>query len=360
MLKNELKKIFIKKYFILIVAAFMIFEVVSVASLIGGLFETNSDKERYTELVATYEGEINEGAKLQLEALYEKYTSAEGEKETLREQLFSGEITNEEYEAETEKLKEYLSGRNIFLKFYEQREYVFEDSANRHIVNAEFWNVIFGSEKLDFIYIISVILLTFLAVISENESNISEIKNTCQKGGAKLHILDNSICITYAVLSSLFISVIRFITTVIYLGSSGLDSPIQSLPLFENSRFNLTLFQLFLIVTALKMLGGAAFSALSITAGYFLKSSFSVLLFDLFAAVIPPYVLSSTILYYVSPISLLISNGFFFGDVVLSGDGVGGTIVYSVSVSTVALVMSIIFALFLIVLSYKSNKRRLN
>lgn len=360
MLKYELVKIFIKKHFIFVAAAFMLFEAISGFALVGNLFQTNSEKDKYTELIYTYEGEINEAKKTQLENLNERYSSAEGEREGLRERLEAGEISKEEYEIETEIVKEYLSGKDTFFRFYEQCEYAFEDQTNRHIVNAEFWNVVFGNEKLDFVYIVSVIIITLLTVISENESSFSEIKNTCKNGRTKLHILDNSICITYAVLSSLLLSAARFITAALYFGNTSLNSPIQSLPLFENSRFNLTLFQLFLLVSALKMLGGAAFSALSVTAGYFFKSSFSVLLFDLFAAVIPPYVLSSPILYYVSPISLLISNGFFFGDVSVSGDDVGGTIVYSVSVSTLALVLSIGIAVCLIVLSYKFNRRRLS
>ncbi len=357
MLKNELKKIFLKRGFLFVVLFLLILEIGCSLISLNEIFETKKDKEKYIDFISIYEGVVSEEKKERIEMENELYSNANQNKETLKIELENGSISLEEFNERSMQITEYLAGKEVFEVFYEECEYAFSDSANRQIINTKICNWLFGKEKLDLFYVITIIICVLISVIAENESNFISIKNTCKKGNEKLYYLDLNICYFYAGGVSLLLSLIRLFLALSYCGKVNFSASLQSLALFENSEYDISLFQGFLIISMLKMLGGVAFSALCVIAGYYVKSSLNVLFFSLFVAIIPPYVFSSPILYYIAPVSLLISNGYFFGDVVVSGNDVGGTIVYSTSVSIVALFLSVIFALCLIISSYKTNRR---
>lgn len=358
MLKNELKKLLFKKRFIYILALLLIFEIVSSMVSLNGIFESKRDEEKYLGFISEYSGKITEEKIRDIEEKYNEYNNAAAEKEKLREDVKNGGLGFEEYNIKFEELKEYLSDSVIFSDFYEECEYAFCDTQDRQIVSGKVWLWLFGEEKLDIIIVISIIICVILTVISENETSFSDIRNTCENGRSKLHQLNLSIIYTYSVFITAIICAIKLLLAVRLLSANEFQASVQSIPLFENSRFDISLISAYLLISCLKTVGAAAFSALIVIAGNFLKSSLSVVLFSLLSAVLPPYVISSTEIYYVSPVSLLIGNGFFFGDVIMSGEDVGGTIIYSQAVSSAAIVISLFIAACLILASFTYRKRR--
>lgn len=358
MLKKELKRVFIKNGFLYIALALIAFEIFSCIFGSYGIFENKSDREMYMNFANTYCGEATDEKKTELDKEFEIYNSANNMKEELLSELEIGNITQQEFDARFAEIREYLSAKNVFNGFYEECEYSFVDTQNRQIVCTKIWNKIFGDEKLDFFYIITIIICVLFSVIAEGESSFAEIKNTCKNGREKVYRIDVTICIAYALIMSLVISITRIMVLCSFTGNMTFSAPLESLPLFENTGYSISLMSGYILISALKMLGGAAFACLCIVLGRLLKSSLNILMFGLFVTIIPPYIFSSPTLYYISPVSLLISNGFFFGDVIFTGDDVGGTIINSVSVSPAALVFSCIFAVCVIASAYILRIRR--
>ena len=360
MLKNELKKIFIKKGFICIVIALLLFEVVSCLISVNKIFQSSADKEKYVQWIHDFAGVVNEEKKKKIDDEYAVYLSANERLNTLQEELESGKIDVTEYNAGSDALMKYLSGKDLFAEFYHECEYAFSNTKERQIINTRIWKWLFGEEKIDIFYVFTIIICVLLSVVSEYESSFTDIKNTCQNGRKKLYRLDLTICYLYAGITSLLLCAVKYMIIIPYTGINDAVSSLQSLPLFENSRFDISLFQGYLMISLVKTIGGISFSALCIMVSHWSKTSLSVILFALFAAIIPPYVLSSPALYCIPPVSLLIANGYLFGDVVVSGDDVGGTIVYSTSVNPIALVICISIAFGCIVTSFMFYKKRLH
>lgn len=357
MLRQELKKIFIKRYFLLFVIGVLIIELVMCITQSKDCFSSDYDKETYEKYIAAYSGELTE-EKAELIALNFEYLNNPDEwKSKSKELLRKGKITNEEYNIIEKLLQETKLGSLGASVFQEDYEY-FSSKTGREIINAKAWIFIFGSEKIDLFLVLLCIVFAVSAFVSENETNITLMKNTAPKGGKKLYRKDLLLGVSFITLFSFVINVMRLCVGVVQFSVNDLASSLESLSLFENTSYNISLIEGYIFATTIKAVGYGAFMALCFVLGNVFDSAVTVVMGGMLSVLLPQYVFKAPIIYYLSPISLMLSNGFLFGDSVLSGEDYGGTVVLSVSSGQWALPISLITAILIFAVAFFYVKKR--
>lgn len=357
MLKQELKKIFIKRYFLFFVVGVLIIELAMCIVQSEDYFSSDYDKVTYEKYVVAYGGELTEEKVKLIELNFEYLTDTEGWKTKGNELCKNGKITAANYQLVEELLQETKLGSIGASVFQEDYEY-FSSKNGREIINAKAWSFIFGSEKIDFFLVLLCIIFAVSAFVSENETNITLMKNTAPKGGKKLYRKDLLLGVSFAALFSLVISVMRLGVGLVQFSVNDFASSLESLSLFENTNYNISLIEGYFLVTVIKAVGYSTFMALCFVLGNVFDSAITVVMGGMLSVLLPQYVLKAPMIYYLSPISLMLSNGFLFGNSVRSGEDYGGTIVLSVSSGQWALPISLITAILLFAVAFFYVKKR--
>lgn len=357
MLKQELKKIFIKRHFLIFVVAMLIIEFAMCIAQSEDYFSSDYDKGAYEKYVAAYGGELTEEKVKLIELNFEYLTDTEGWKTKGNELCKNGKITAADYQLVEELLQETKLGSIGASEFQEDYEY-FSAKNGREIINAKAWTFIFGSEKIDFFLVLLCIVFAVSAFVSENETNITLMKNTAPKGGKKLYRKDLLLGVSFITLFSFVINAMRLCVGIVQFSVNDFTSSLESLSLFENTSYNISLIEGYIFITIIKAVGYGAFMALCFVLGNVFDSAVTVVMGGVLSVLLPQYVFKAPIIYYLSPISLMLSNGFLFGDSVLSGEDYGGTVVLSVSSGQWALPISLITATLIFAVAFFYVKKR--
>ncbi len=320
MLKQELKKVFLKRRFLFVFLALMAAQAILLTVSAGREGLAGFDKETYEHFVQTYRGELTEEKSERLKTVFLCLESAD-EALMFGEAFYqSGEYSREAFLQLQTELSQYVSGRTGLNVFREQCEYA-AAKPGRQIVNGEAWKEIFSNETADIVCVLAIIIYTVSAYVAENETNFTLLRLSAPKGKRSLYRLELALGMGTAAAFSLVCSALRFLIAAAKWPLRDLDAPLESIPLFENTAFGGSLLQGYLAVTLLKMLGAMAFCALCFILGNLLTTSVSVLLAGLLSVVLPQYLLRDARIYYFSPVSLLRGTGFLFGSVIIEEEG---------------------------------------
>lgn len=356
MLKQELKKIFIKRYYAVILLALLAAEIILcvVQSNKEGLSGFN--KEAYARFVETYAGEITAEKEKLLETSF-LYLDNADDLRMLGEQFYqSGDITSEELAQLQAELQQYMSGRTGLGVFREHYAYA-SAKPGREIINNEAWREIFANDTADLIIVLAIIVFTVSAFVAENETNFTLLRLTTPKGRKALYRADLAIGMFSSALFSVLCSALRLGVGQIKWDLHDFGAPLESLEVFENTPFAGTLLGGYLTAALLKALGAAVFVAICFILGNLFTSSVTVLLAGLLSVLLPQYVLRDARIYYVSPVSLLRGMGFLYGNVILEE---ASELPFTVSeaAGAMALPVSLLIAALIVLCAFLFCKKR--
>lgn len=356
MLKQEMKKVFIKRYYLFVLLALLAAEIVLCIAQGSKEGLSGFNKEAYECFVNMYAGEITEEKAQQLETSF-LYLDNADELRMYGEAFFqSGDITPEEFEQLQTELEQYMSGRTGINVFREHFAYA-SASPGREIINNEAWMEIFSNDVADLLCVLAVIVFTVSAFVAENETNFSLLRLTTPKGRKALYRTDLRLGMVTAALFSLLCSALRLGVGVAKWSVRDFGAPLESLELFENTSFGGTLIGGYIVSALLKALGAAAFCAFCFILGNLFSSSVTVLLAGLLSVLLPQYVLRDARIYYVAPVSLLRGTGFLYGDVVLEeADALPFTV--SEAAGAMALPVSLFIAALIVLNAFLFVKKR--
>ena len=351
MLRQELKKIFLKRYFLVVLAVLLLAEGILCVKQSDSTFNSYFDKETYELYIDAYSGTLTKEKKdliaLTLECLSD---------ETM---LQDSNLSKEDQEQVEMLLSASIRGRLGVEQFREIYDYAAAKDG-RFIIHANAWNYLFGTERIDFFCILAVILFTVLAFVSENETNITLMKYVTPKGKKQLYRMDLLLGLLFAVLLSLTTSALRLGVGLAQFSIHDFSAPLESLPLFENTPYSVSLLGGYFLIACIKAVGLAAFTALCFLFGNLFASSITVVMSSLLAVLLPQYVLNAPLVYYIPPVSLLLGNGFLFGTVEVEIEDTL-PIVMSEASGAVALPLSFLGVAFLITAAvFITRKRREN
>ncbi len=340
MLKRELHKIFIKRglvYFFLVV---LVAEAGLIFSRVSRELPTAADRELYFSLVREFSGELTD----------EKKAALAEEKRLYDEASFAMDDMGQ--------YSKYLSGRTGGWVFFEDADYAV--SHGTQIINGCLWRARYPKASPDLLPASAMLVFVIVSETAENETNVTMLKSTSPFGKKRLYCLDAAIGVVLAVILSFLISLFRLIAAARFFGLSAGGLPLDSLSAFENSPLSaLSLAQGLVLVCVLNALGLAAYTSLVFVIGRATGSALTTALLSVLAVILPPYVLDAPALYYFSPVSLMQSIGFLYGDIVWEGEQYGGRIVWSTAAGRGSLAFSVCFALILMIAALTTGKRRM-
>ncbi len=339
MLERELHKVFIKRgllYFFLVV---LIAEAVLIFSRVTRELPTRADRELYFDLISMFSGEMTA----------EKQAALAEEKRLYEDAPFAVDDVG--------LYSKYLSGRTGGWVFFEDADYAV--SHGKPIINGCLWRALYPNAAPDLLLATAMLVFVIVSETAENETNVTMLKSTSPFGKKRLYCLDAAIGVVLAVILSFLISLFRLIAAARFFGLSAGGLPLDSLSAFENSPLSaLSLAQGLVLVCALNALGLAAYTSLVFVIGRATGSALTTALLSVLAVILPPYVLKAPALYYFSPVSLMQSVGFLYGDVIWEGEEYGGRIVWSTAAGKGSLAVSVLAALLIILAVLIIRKRR--
>lgn len=341
MLKNELYKVFIKRKLIFLFLAILILESFIAFRGVSSELPTEEDKNHYLLLLNDLSGELTEEKKDKL--LKEKA-------------LFDEAITIVE---DPSTFEHYLSGRDGCTIFFKDADYAVR--TGMPVINGCAWRALFGKPHQDLFLVAVQLVYVLLSEISENETNVTILKDASIKGRRRLYRIDVAIGFFLAILLSASVSLMRYIAVSNSFVLSDGGTIVQALDIFENSPFSqLSLAGAYFSTCMFKAVGLCAYTALVFIIGRIVCSSLTTALVSALVVTIPPYMLKAPGLYYFSPISLMQSTGFLYGNVVEEGTQIGGRIVWSTAAGKGALEVSLLIASILIATAFITGRRRNN
>lgn len=354
LIKPECYKLFIKRYFLLILVSFLLFDVLSVYKNVKANSPLSTQSlEIYKEYINIYQGDLTDEKTRAIEKIREEADRLFEEQEKVYEDYKNAVISLEEYQLKRSTLNTYggkLEGINAFLRVYD-RAVINE----MQIMDPTAWNVLLSEENIDFFAVILVILLVIFLCIYDRETGIDYLKSTTLNGKKRLWRIQIFAIIMLSFMIGIIISVLKYCTADICYGLSGHFFRIQNIEGFQNSTKNLTVFGAFIAESFIKTFGLVYLGILTYIIGILLSSSLYTVFSAFVLVYLPAYIFSEKqILYFLPfPSAWLLPKGWLGGSLkdISSNE-------LSVSVFIVYIAFILAFSLVLLIFANVLRKRR--
>ena len=312
--KQECYKLFIKRYFLLILAILLIFDVLTVYKNIkSASYLSPQSLEIYKKYIYKYQGDLTDEKIEEIEKIREEADTIFEEQEKLNTDYKNAVITLEEYELRRSELNAYqgrLEGLNAFLRVY--------DSAminDMQIMDSTAWTVLLSGGNIDIFAVTLVILLVISLCIYDRETGIDYLKTTTLNGKKRLWRMQIFLIIMFSFMIGIIISVLKYYTADICYGLSGHFFRIQNIEVFENNTKNLTVLSAYIAESFIKTFGLIYLGILTYTIGILLSSSLYTVFSGFVLVYLPAYIFNQKRLLYFLPFpsALLMPAGYLGG-----------------------------------------------
>lgn len=315
---EELYKIMKKRYGCILLLGMVVTKLLFGFFLAEDSHHTNFLLEENKKVFLQYEKEL--GGKLtkqkqkKIKFLMKQQNQAN---EFLLEQgklLTEGTITMEEYQEHSIKEREILQKREVINLLNEQYQYAKINKEHRFLLYPNGWINFFQKAGKDFFCFFCIIFLTTAVFLREFEQGTHKINLVCICGRKTLYYIKWCVALTIAILFSIFS---YFTEIIIAAGRYGLKHsfyPLQSLSLFEDCPWNISLIEAAVLILFLKMIGTIVFTSLLQFCCLFFQKTAPCLVTSLLLTAIPYFFLSKKLLYSLPiPISFFLLDGFLSG-----------------------------------------------
>lgn len=312
----ELNKTIVKNNGILLIILAVLIKMVTL-----GLEVRNSNnvppenRAEYLSIVNPYSGKITKTVSSKIDNDYQQVNQANENLLKLRKRYNQGEITDEEYRQTSRELEKLVNNRELFLNFYSQFVYAQEEPEERYLLYSEGWNALLGRERVDWAFVLLVVLFSASIYGREYDTNMRSLLISTKRGDKPLiHAKIFSIFMAVILLSALS-SALEYAFFQVKFGLPHSNFPLQSLPYFQNSSLNLSLGQTFLAISAYRVYGLLLLTGLTMFISVLSQNMIAALTTGLMSVIIP-YALpvSSSVKYLLpSPLGFILGQGFFRG-----------------------------------------------
>lgn len=215
----------------------------------------------------------------------------------------------DEYSAVTERESAFEVLKNKY-------HYASSDTENRYLVYSQGWNGLISSREVDFVMLLLLVILIVPVFAKEYESKTFQLIFPTKRGRASLasaKIL--SVLFTVLIVGVLFF-VAEYLVFSIRYGLPDGGFPIQSLPYFSASPYNLTLFGAFIAMSAIRLLGCFVFATVIILLSVAFKKYLPTMFVSAAIVLIPYILFKDTADVYKSPFltGLFTAKGYLLGE----------------------------------------------
>ncbi len=271
--------------------------------------------EEYPAYFRMLGGKVTEEKRKRIDKRYQSLSTVPGQINHLEDDYESGKISQREYLKRMANLSRIKKEERCIKLFYNRYEYACKDIEHRYIVQDAAWEELLAKERLDFLLVLFLFLMTVPLFCEEYQSEMQTLQ-VCSVGRRAVPAVKMILAAGVALLVSFLFSVIEYIAYTCHLGGEYSHAPIQSLEFFEESSLPFSFLELWGLQTVCKM-AGAVFLVLVIMAiSVVAKKSLLTVIGSVLTVVIPAAISNMPKMKYVLPFpaGLLYGNGYFFPD----------------------------------------------
>ncbi|MHA6481965.1 DUF5050 domain-containing protein [Paenibacillus sp. strain BS8-2] len=245
-----------------------------------------------------------------------KISKAEVKLKELGDDYYDGNIDEYEYTLNSTPLLEILNYEKGYRIIFDQYTYIRENPENRFFLYTNGWDGLLSNDRLDFLYILLLLVLVTPVFCFEFESKMNFIILTLKKGSRNQAVCKVGLVLIIVVMLCLLNAAFKYGFYFVKYGLENGDYPLQSLSYFATSNKSGTLFETFLWLTASKLFGSVSFVILIMFVSVLIKK-YALTLFTCFSLVFIPnfaFHLESTKYFMPGPLGFLVSAGLFRGN----------------------------------------------
>jgi len=312
----ELKKILIKQRGIIVIFIMVLLKVIlTLSNGYDSHYIIDQNPDGYSFYINQYKGKLTEKKEQEIKSEYYAVGHAAGELENLSSRWREGKIDKIQYESLSKEYYERQKNSAVFNVVYNQYYYVKEAPDLRYIMDNRGWSTLLSHDNPDFLFLLCLILILTPLFCNEYESGMNSLLLSSRNGKYRTGVYKLLIGIILAVGITVLFSLIEFICINDMVGLNDGGFPLQSLELFQNSDYYITMNQAFIAIVLFRILGAMLLAAFISILGIFTGKSIITLFLGSVLTFLPYIFLkgNSLIFFLPLPSGLLSGVGYLWG-----------------------------------------------
>lgn len=352
MIREELKKLYIKHFGLIITAVVVIGEILLLnISYQQKHFVTPTSELNYYEYMEEFSGKLTPDRKASILAEQERIVDAQNTQFAIERKLLNGAYESEnEFIAEYEKVCEITRKKESFDLVAEKVSYAEKSPENRYLTTGEY--IALGQDFPDILMLVSVIILTAFLFLNEETSNIITFIKITENGRQKT-FLGKIIALFVFIISCQAARVsCEWIMLILQGNPEDLAYPIQSVEFFQNCPYNITILQGFFVISALRTVGCFFVATFVVLLSVTLRKVLFTVFIPSSICILQQFAFSPATPAYYLPTGFLRAVGYLRGDVISENDN-GEQIKLFAEIPLAHLIVLLVFTLIFIAISVK-------
>ncbi len=264
MISEELKKLYIKQFGLILSLILIIGEIILVNYLYPKReFSSEATERNFYEYMEKFSGKLTPEKEAAILEEQERIVDARNAAAKIEDHLYKGEYQSEtEFAAEYEENRLITERKEAFDLVFKQYSSALEAPDDRYLTAGDYSGL--GTDIPDVLMLALVIYLTAILFLNEESSGVITFVRISTNGKQKTLLGKLTAISAFIIPGQIF----RTLLELLVMGARGdfheLGYPIRTLELFQSSPYDVSILQGFLLISALRLLGYFFIAALII------------------------------------------------------------------------------------------------
>lgn len=320
MIREEMKKLYIKQFGLILTVILIIGEIIFVNLLYPKREFTSKITERhFYEYMDEFSGKLTPEKEAEIFAEQERIVDARNRTTAIEKRLYNGEYQSEEVFAEEYEENRLITERKeAFDMLFEQYSYALEAPNNRYLTVGDYSGM--AADFPDVLMLVLIIFLTGILFLNEESSGVITFVRISVNGKQKTFV-GKLVAVFVLILSTHLFRALSELTVMISRGSiHELSYPIRTLEFFQSSPYSISILQGFLIISGFRLLGYLFVAALIILLSVTLKKALFTIFIPSAVCLLQQFVFDPTTPAYYIPTGFLRGVGYLRGSLTTTND----------------------------------------
>lgn len=310
----EMKKILIKQYAIIILAAVVIVRLLSSLPLAKQTygFDSATEREKYFEIISPFIGAVTEEKTDRADELENQLKTASQQYDKLIDQRLEHKISDIEYYEQMKLYEPTLNIKNQIEKAVEQVRQAQERQCD--ILPVSYIPIICDASA-DYLFVLAICLICSLSVITEYTSKTRYILCTTPAGQSRSMAAKTAVLLLSVAMASVLLSAVEGYCLSKQLPFKYWAYSARGIVIMTNCTAELSIGSLFIQTQLIKLVGSIFIASVAILISELFKS-YAASVFSLVTVqIVVDYVGNRSNLSYLLPTGAMRGYGYFYGDV---------------------------------------------
>ncbi|MCH5273193.1 MAG: hypothetical protein J1E35_05920 [Lachnospiraceae bacterium] len=316
--KEEIKKN-IKKYHIGVIVLVLL-----IVRLLSGVFLTENSsgvnslveliKEDYLEFIDEFGGAVSKEFESRVLQMNAQQQEAEDRIVQLALGVEDGVLRQKDYVDGLLECYEVLEQKEVMKALNNQLNYIKENPERRYFMYTNGWVSLFQNMKLDYMYLVVLILVMAPLFVREYETKMDVLNLLSKNGRGKLYFTKIVFAVVFSFVTAELFFAVDLLTVQIRFGIEHSDYPLQSLHIFMENVSLLTIGQHLMTSFWITAIGGMLTSAVLVVITLIMKKMIPAIIVFLSVLMLPYYMFEEyTLAKHPNLTTLLTRTGYVVG-----------------------------------------------